>query len=102
MPRFSNRPFLATTLSFLSSRAADLPVASYGRNEHGSAVFAIQAQRAGTKSAQPGRAGPIGRRVERRRCGTTLFVCSLGAYPDFLSRVAASVNCMWFSLGRTT
>jgi hypothetical protein len=22
--------------------------------------------------------------------------------PDFLSRVAASVNCMWFSLGRTT
>jgi hypothetical protein len=26
---------------------------------------------------------------------------SLG-FPDFLSRVAASVNCMWFSLGRTT
>src|ERR1700735_3264169 len=24
------------------------------------------------------------------------------ASPDFLSRVAASVNCMWFSLGRTT
>jgi hypothetical protein len=22
--------------------------------------------------------------------------------PDFPSRVAASVNCMWFSLGRTT
>jgi hypothetical protein len=22
--------------------------------------------------------------------------------PDFLSRVAASVKCMWFSLGRTT
>jgi hypothetical protein len=24
------------------------------------------------------------------------------ASPYFLSRVAASVNCMWFSLGRTT
>jgi hypothetical protein len=24
------------------------------------------------------------------------------ATPNFLSRVAASVNCMWFSLGRTT
>jgi hypothetical protein len=24
------------------------------------------------------------------------------ASPDFLSRVEASVNCMWFSLGRTT
>jgi hypothetical protein len=24
------------------------------------------------------------------------------APPDFLSRVAASVNCMWFSLRRTT
>ena len=24
------------------------------------------------------------------------------ASPDFLSRVAASINCMWFSLGRTT
>ncbi len=24
------------------------------------------------------------------------------ASPDFLSRVVASVNCMWFSLGRTT
>jgi hypothetical protein len=24
------------------------------------------------------------------------------ATPDFLSRVAASVDCMWFSLGRTT
>src|SRR5450631_4129417 len=33
MPRFSNRPFLATTLSFLSSRAADLPAASQGWNE---------------------------------------------------------------------
>src|SRR3984885_656806 len=44
MPRFSNHSFLATTLSFLSSRA----------------------------------------------------------YPDFLSRVAASVGCVWFSLKRTT
>jgi hypothetical protein len=34
----------------LSSRAADLPAASSGRNEHGKAVFAIQAQRAGTKN----------------------------------------------------
>ena len=24
------------------------------------------------------------------------------ASPDFLSRVAASADCMWFSLGRTT
>jgi hypothetical protein len=24
------------------------------------------------------------------------------ASPDFLSRVAATVDCMWFSLGRTT
>jgi hypothetical protein len=24
------------------------------------------------------------------------------ASPDFLSRVVASVNCVWFSLGRTT
>jgi len=34
----------------LSSRADDLPAASQGRNEHGKAVFAIQAQRAGTKN----------------------------------------------------
>jgi hypothetical protein len=33
MPRFSNRPFLATTLSFLSSRGADLPAASQEWNE---------------------------------------------------------------------
>jgi hypothetical protein len=31
-----------------------------------------------------------------------LSFCHPSASPDFLSRVAASVNCMWFSLGRTT
>jgi hypothetical protein len=42
-------------------------------------VFAIQAQRAGTKIS-PARKGWVHRQaVERRRCGTTLFVCSLGA-----------------------
>ena len=33
------------------------------------------------KIAQPGRAGYQRQPVERRRCGTTLFVCSLGAEP---------------------
>ena len=33
--------------------------------------------------------------AERRTAGPS-------ASPDFLSRVAASVNCMWFSLRRTT
>jgi hypothetical protein len=28
--------------------------------------------------------------------------CRSVGFPDFLSRVVASVNCMWFSLGRTT
>jgi hypothetical protein len=49
-------------------------------------VFAIQAQRAGTKIS-PARKGWVHRQaVERRRCGTTLFVCSLGA-ADSLKRV---------------
>jgi hypothetical protein len=40
-------------------------------------VFAIQAQRAGTKN-QPSPKGWVhSQAVERRRCGTTLFVCSL-------------------------
>jgi hypothetical protein len=44
-------------------------------------VFAIQAQRAGTKIS-PARKGWVHRQAaERRRCGTTLFVCSLGAKP---------------------
>ncbi len=68
---------MEASLSPLSSRAADLPGASQGWNEHGKAVFAIQAQRAVRQtSAQPGRAGSTSQAVERRRCGTTLFVCS--------------------------
>jgi hypothetical protein len=48
-------------------------------------VFAIQAQRAGTKIS-PARKGWVHRQaVERRRCGTTLLVCSLGAKPRDLS-----------------
>jgi hypothetical protein len=48
-------------------------------------MFAIQAQRAGSKNQpSPEGLGPHNQAVERRRCGTTLFVCSLGAYPDFL------------------
>ena len=49
-------------------------------------------------SAQPGRAGKsVWQAVERRRCGTTLFVCSLGAHPEFL--LHRSHRCpLWFSL----
>ena len=37
----------------------------------------------------PARKGWVHRAgVERRRCGTTLFVCSLGAYPDFLLHIS--------------
>ena len=44
-------------------------------------MFAIQAQRAGTKIS-PARKGWVhSQAVERRRCGTTLFVCSLRARP---------------------
>ncbi len=44
-------------------------------------MFAIQAQRAGTKNS-PARKGWVHRQaIEHQRCGTTLFVCSLGAKP---------------------
>jgi hypothetical protein len=58
------QPLFIEPLPFpLSSRGADLPAVSCERNEHGKAVFAIQAQRAGAKNQpSPGRAGSIARR----------------------------------------
>ena len=38
----------------------------------------------------------------RRMRGPRRAHCRSLGFPDFLSRVAASINCMWFSLRRTT
>jgi large subunit ribosomal protein L20 len=41
--------------------------------------------------------------VERRRCGTTLFVCSLvRSVPGFPTSQLSPAPLMWFSLKRTT
>jgi hypothetical protein len=49
MPRFSNRPFLATTISFLSSRAADSLESESGEKRQ--SLYPLQLRRVKSKGA---------------------------------------------------
>ena len=87
----SNSPFPATTLSYLSSRVADLPAASRERNDN-TPYAAINAEGGPFKPSF----GLSGQRASRQA------PMSLGAYPDFLLHSSRQRPSMWFSLKRTT
>src|SRR5450631_1100890 len=85
MPRFSNRPFLATTLSFLSSRGADLPAASQEWNERVDIEPLPTHERSCFVSGHDfSRAAHSPQRWALAPVPISSTFCSLGAYPDFL------------------
>src|SRR5450631_3854032 len=103
MPRFSNRPFLATTLSFLSSRGADLPAASQEWNERVDIEPLPTHERSCFVSGHDfSRAAHSPQRWALAPVPISSTFCSLGAYPDFLLHGSQQRPLMWFSVKRTT